>query len=296
MNAFNVAPTRRPLTLSVHPFEVTIVEDSIASTGIRLITFHLCYWRPIHSEVMTHRKFSRNARSSRAVPNRVLLREHIFEPLVWGANNPGMQSHSELTGWRKWLARTTWRTLARITRVGVRIMNFAGLHKQWSNRPLEWFGFIDVLITSTDWANWFALRDHAAAQPEIRHLAQQMKRAMDVSNPTLLKSGEWHLPYVTPRERAEMALEDQIKLSVARCARISYTPFDGEGNLIAELRRYRRLIVDSPVHASPAEHQATPDERLRFEGEHMWAHPSEHGNLTGWRQYRKLLPNEWVSG
>lgn len=286
------APHRRPLTLSVHPFEVTIVEDSVAPTGVRLTTFHVRYWRPIHSEVMTHRKFSRNARSSRAVPNKVLLRERIFEPLVWGANNPGMQSHSELTGWRKWLARTTWRTLARITRVGVRIMNFAGLHKQWSNRPLEWFGFIDVLVTSTDWANWFALRNHAAAQPEIRHLAQQMDRALHLSSPVPLKLGEWHLPYVTPQERGEMALEDQIRVSVARCARISYEPFDGESDLIAEFRRYKRLVVDSPVHASPAEHQATPDTRANFK----WDHPEEHGNLTGWRQHRKSLSNEWVPG
>lgn len=274
---------------------VTIIEHSISKEGIECGTYHAKYWRPIHSEVMTHRVFGRNARSSRAVPNHVLLREPIVEPLYYGSNKSGMQSGDELTGWRRMLARATWLTLAHITRLGVRVLNFAGLHKQWSNRPLEWFGQIDVLITATDFANWFALRDHPAAAPEIRELAQAMKRALSRSTPRLLMPGEWHMPYVSQRDRQVLSIEDQLMLSVARCARISYKPFNGEDNITAERARFRLLLGQTPVHASPAEHQATPDEYVDANSQ-RWMNPQLHGNLRGWIQYRKTLPNESVPG
>ncbi|MGD9868945.1 MAG: hypothetical protein AB7U38_13175 [Hyphomicrobiales bacterium] len=272
--------------------EVTVIADSISPAGIRLTTLQLRYWRPVHAELMTHRVFSRNARSSRAVPNKVLLREPIIEPAKWGSNRPGMSAGDELTGWRRLLARIVWRLLARINRAGVRLLNFAGLHKQWSNRPLEWFGCIDVLVTATDFANWFALRLDAGAQPEIRDLAAAMKTAMDRSHPDPLRYGEWHLPYIRPLERGLLPLQTQIEVSVARCARLSYAPFDGHADIAAERARHDRLVISRPVHASPAEHQATPDS-----GEPAaWHAPRMHGNLRGWCQYRKSIVDEWVPG
>lgn len=275
--------------------EVKLLLHSVAdNSGIEAATFHARYWRPIHSEVMTHRKFGRNARSSRAVPNKVLLREPIMEPLFYGSNIPGMSSGDELTGWRRLLARVTWLALAHITRGGVRVLNFAGLHKQWSNRPLEWFGCIDVLITATDLENWYALRDHDAAAPEIRELARAMRRVTKLSIPKRLKVGEWHLPYVRDEERS-LPLDVQQKISVARCARISYKPFDGTaGTVETDSLLHDKLVVSQPVHASPAEHQCTPD--FISPGTGLFKQPHLHGNLTGWVQYRKTLPNEWVPG
>lgn len=281
--------------------DVEVVKHSRASnSGIEVATFRCRYWRPVHAEVMTHRKFGRNARSSRAVPNNVLLREPIAEPLIYGSNRPGMSAGAELTGWRLFVARQTWLTMARITRLGVRILNRVGLHKQWSNRPLEWFGYIDVLITATDWQNWYALRDHDAAMPEIRMLARKMKHAISRSTPQILEPGEWHLPYIRPSELREFGLHDCKKLSVARCARLSYKPFDGTDTMEAEMARYNKLVVSTPVHASPAEHQATPDTCAwdlhvgTEEGRPIWDQPNLHGNLRGWVQYRKTLVNEWV--
>lgn len=285
----------------IEPY-VRLVEYSIdENTGIKLPTFHVRYWRPIHSEVMTHRVFARNARSSRAVPNKVLLREPIVEPLVYGSNRPGMSAGDELTGWRYLLARTTWLALAHVTRGAVRVLNFAGLHKQWSNRPLEWFGQIDVLITSTEWNNWNALRISGFAMPEINELARLMKDATHFRAPRVLKPGEWHLPYVTKDERDTLPLEVQKKISVARCARISYKAFDGSSDIANDLALHDKLVVSQPVHASPSEHQATPDVLLPgYDGdpgfEFRWEHPELHGNLRGWIQYRKTLPNEWVPG
>jgi hypothetical protein len=280
--------------------EVKLIRYSIdEQTGIKIYTYHLRYWRPIHSELMTHRKFGRNARSSRAVPNKVLLREPIVEPMFYGSNRPGMSAGDELKGWRRLLARTTWLALAHTTRAAVRILNFAGLHKQWSNRPLEWFGQIDVLVTTTDLRNWYALRDSDAAMPEIRTLARLMKYAAQTKSPQILKPGEWHLPYIG-EEEADLPLDVQQKISVARCARISYKPFDGTPNTVAnDIALHDKLVVNRPVHASPAEHQATPDRLVPgFDGDvgvgFKWQNPHLHGNLRGFIQYRKTLPNEWL--
>ena len=274
-----------------------IIADSISPQGIRITTLHLRYWRPIHGEFMTHRVFGRNGRSSRAVPVKTLLSEPIVEPIEYGMNRPGMTAGEEMTGLRRFLARMIWRGMARMTRLGVRALHRLGAHKQWANRPLEWFGCIDVLVTSTDWANFFALRIDGAAQPEMRALAVAMKVAMRQSVPKPLRAGEWHLPYVTNDERAEFDLATQLKLSTARCARLTYKPFDGAGDVVSEIARHDRLVVSQPVHASPAEHQATPDVVLLDVADQPrgWEKPQLHGNLRGWCQYRKMLPNEAVA-
>lgn len=274
--------------------EVKLIEYSEAmNTGIRIATFHVRYWRPIHSEVMTHRVLTRNGRSSRAVPNKVLLAEPVMEPLIYGSNRPGMSAGDELTGWRYYVARGTWLGMAHMTRLGVRVLNWVGLHKQWSNRPLEWFGAIDMQITSTDWKNWETLRISDFAMPEINLLAVKMRRELRVNKPKNLMPGEWHLPWVTDDERRTLSLELQKKLSVARSARLSYKPFDGNADHPAEVARHDKLVVSQPVHASPAEHQATPD---RIDANGNWYNPNLQGNLRGWVQYRKTLPNEWIPG
>lgn len=288
---------------------VKIIADSISPDGIRITTMHLRYWRPIHSELMTHKDLSRNARSSRAVPVMTLLQEEIFTP-QFGMNKPGMQSEilasPELQ--EKWA--TEWQNLAQVTRDQVQAWHEEGMHKQWANRPLEWFGWIDVLVTATHWANFYALRISEYAQPEFDALARLMQHEQRRSTPVLLQPGQWHLPYIMDWEAdGRWGLEPLLAMSTARCARLSYTPFDGVGDVNAELARFEKLVVSRPVHASPAEHQATPDRKVssgfslpldkpnadfvetgpyRWEGEHL------HGNFHGWVQHRKLIPHEVV--
>lgn len=274
---------------------VRMIADSMSDRGIRLSTMHLRYWRPIHSELMTHRVFSRNARSSRAVPVATLMKEDIFIP-QFGLNQPGMQSTESLTDAQQEEARRIWVDLAEHTRSRVKRLQELGVHKQWANRPLEWFGWIDVLVSSTCWANFWALRIDDAAQPELRTLAEQMHEVMDRSRPELLLPDEWHLPYVSHEERHSphpMPLGALLKISTARCARLSYKPFDGNADYDAEVARYDRLVVSQPVHASPAEHQATPDVQAGQDFK-AWIRPDLHGNFVGWRQHRKMIPSEAV--
>lgn len=271
-----------------------VVEDSLSPDGIRLLTFLISQPRFVHSEFMTHRVLSRNGRSSRAVPVKRLLREAIIEPMFYGANQSGMSAGAELTGWRKLVARLTWLGMAQMTKLGVRVLHGVGLHKQWANRPLEWFGKIDVLVTSTDWANFYALRDDDGAQPEIRYLAREMRAAAEMSTPRLLQPGQWHMPFVSENERATLTVPEQLVLSTARCARLTIEPFDGKANYEAEKARYDRLVVSTPVHASPAEHQATPDFTTSFKGK-PWKNSQLHGNLRGYVQHRQLLANHVVN-
>lgn len=276
--------------------EVEVICDSISPDNIRLTTIRLRYWRPIHSELMTHRVFSRNARSSRAVPVVTLLKEEPYVPL-FGQNQPGMQSLQELSPDQQIKAEAVWLDMIAHTRKGVSKLHELGVHKQWANRPLEWFGWIDVLVTSTDWANWFALRDHPAAMPEIAELARLMAQALNDSKPQELFWGDWHLPYILPDDAG--GLKELKILSAARCARISYVPFDGNADYEKEKTRYNRLVGDSPVHASPTEHQATPDMMIVIDlgkGQRVkvWQDANKQGNFVGWIQHRKEIPNEAV--
>lgn len=295
-----------------------ILADSISPEGIRLITWQLRYWRPIHSELMTHRVFSRNAGSSRARPSQAIIeqvRSDPWGPLHWGKNEPGMQANTELEGDDLTSAQKQWEAAALGASIMAGTLLSAGAHKQIVNRLLEPFTYIDVVLSGTDFANWYALRDHKDAQPEIRELASLMKEVQAHSEPKLLQPGEWHLPYVLNEDRTKaidwiseregissalvserMITDILLKVSAARCARVSYKVFGGSNaNSVIEndIELFNRLLVSQPLHASPAEHQATPDE---YEWNTGYQHTSEHGNFRGWRQFRKQLPNEFVPG
>lgn len=313
-----------------------IIEDSISEQGKRLITFLLFYPRFIHAELMTHRVFSRNASSSRAIPFLKLLRMIRKDPAMpvhWGANQSGMQANAELTGWRLWAVKKVWIMAMWIMTSIAYLAYLCGVHKQIVNRMVEPWSHITVVLTATEYANWFALRNHPDAQPEIRQLALFMKRAMHRSVPRQLQPGEWHLPFVKQnagsidrqaainRITANQVLrvvpsEPQIldilrKVSVARCARTSYVTHEGKVTTVDEdFALHERLLGAQPLHASPAEHQATPDTQSVYENTLIeggdkeeliasgldWDHPELHGNFVGWIQYRKTLEGEFVEG
>ena len=304
-----------------------IIADSVSQMGVRLTTMQLRYPRIVHSEFMTHRMFSRNASSSRAIPVERLIQDVMDDPAMpvfWGKNQPGMQAAEELEGRVLHSVKSHW-LMARDTAVyHARMMVADGAHKQIVNRIIEPWCHINVVVTATEWSNFFALRQHADAQPEIHALADAMWEARESSAPTELKIGEWHLPYVDVESRCEIrgfidrtdyftirdlhgfSVSDNtiqsfaIMCSVARCARVSYLTHDGKPpNVEEDLKLYDRLVGSTPLHASPAEHQATPDTCATTLADSKygiiaWQNLHQHGNLHGWRQYRKMLPNECV--
>ncbi len=283
-----------------------IIADSVAESGIRVTTFQLKFNRFILPEFNTHRMFSRNASSSRAIPVKKLLQNilnDIAYPIHWGANQSGMQAKTELVGWKKISAKVLWKSAAYIACGLAWGLDKLGAHKQIVNRITEPFAHIDVIVTATNYSNFFALRYHPDAQPEIAELAKQMYEQYIASEPKFLLAGVWHLPYITNEEKYSLQYtqNDLIKISVARCARVSYLNHDQSApDMAKDIKLYERLLGGVPLHASPSEHQCTPDVQekiVNFHGdlpETKWKHPELHGNLTGWIQYRKTLPNECI--
>lgn len=275
-------------------YEAKVVQDSIADHGGRLTSVQLRYPRYIHAELMTHRVFSRNASSSRAVPVAKMVTralDEMVEPIRWGKNQAGMQAADAcFEGEELERARAIWRHMAEVCAAGVKELSTlggVGLHKQWANRPLEWFSTISVVITSTDFANWDELRMHPDAQPEIKHLADIIFAARAASTPILRPfnrqhESAWHLPYISGDEREEYADKPHFlaEVSTARCARTSYLNHDGSNPVIEkDIGLYNDLVGARPLHASPTEHQGYP---LRLASQRS-------KNLAGWRQFRELV-------
>ncbi|MFV0357771.1 MAG: FAD-dependent thymidylate synthase [Bacteroides thetaiotaomicron] len=293
-----------------------VILDS-SCMGSRITTMELKYPRFIHAEFMTHRVFSRNASSSRAIPvvkQIEMIMEDTAMPIHWGKNQAGMQAREEndakvviqtldsagileqyLSKEEAWLA-------ARDQAVKIaKAFNEAGYHKQIVNRLLEPFSHITVLVTSTQWANFFALRNHPDAQPEIRELAILMKAAMAASSAVILDQDDWHMPYITEEDVSDVyhkckerrITRDEPKkseitemlcaISAARCARVSYLTHDRKRPTIDEdLDLFRRLAYAEPPHMSPCEHQAT------------YCQLNDEGNYRNWTQFRHKIRGNTV--
>lgn len=262
-----------------------VIEASYHHEKVRpLITMQLRYPRFIHSEFMTHRVFSRNAGSSRAIPVAKMIeqvRNDPAKPIHWGKNQAGMQANEELDakvlisdGYgcnQAWAATVdeAWGQAAREASCIAEAMSLAGYHKQVVNRLLEPFQFMHVIVTATEWDNFFELRAHKDAQPEIQELAYCMLQAARSANLRFIQQhqrldvkwnqvdpDDWHLPYVTNDERATLRLPILLAVSAARCARVSYLKHDGTASSVAEdVRLFLRLVGSAPLHASPIEHQ-----------------------------------------
>jgi thymidylate synthase ThyX len=275
-----------------------VISDSIAG-GVRLTTLQLEYPRFIHSEFMTHRMFSRNSSSSRAIPIAKMVRQVRYspaKPIHWGKNEPGMQASQIIDAAIN--ADDTWCKAASAAAGYAEYMAEQGLHKQVVNRVLEPFQVMHTVVTATEWDNFFALRLHSDAQPEIQELAKVMKAAMDESSPRVLVPGEWHLPYVNEEIPfgaffAEVDIGNAGLISAARCARVSYLNHDqSEPDIEKDLALAKKLLAAG--HMSPFEHQAKP----------LWntsphAHGVTHfdprdeslwsGNFRSWIQHRQIL-------
>lgn len=296
-----------------------IIADSISKTGVRITTMELEYPRFIHAEFMTHRMFSRNAASSRAIPvdkQRARLMDDPAMPIRWGANQSGMQAKMEDIDDTD-AARSLWLTARWAAVEASDKLSDLGLHKQWCNRLTEPFSHIKVVVTSTEWDNFYALRLHPDAQPEIMELARVMKEAHDASIPVTLQDGDWHVPYYKNGQwrnsgyvqigqfsmedlddkRGGMTLGDALAISASCCAQVSYRTLDD--SLEKAKKIFDRLIVSEPMHASPFEHQATPiptklGDLTNYYQTRGFTHRDVNGipwsaNFRGWIQYRQTL-------
>ena len=295
-------------------YKAEIVKDSISNQGIRLTTVQLRYPRMVHQELLTHRVFSRNASSSRAVPVNKFIDEVLENPAMpreWGKNQKGMQAYEQtdapvpvMSGRGETSPEQAWAEASEVM-VGV-AENFAsaGYHKQVVNRLLEPFQFIDVVVTATEWDNFFNLRTAPTADPTIREIALLTQQEINNSTPKNLSAGRWHLPYVSFQEENYHGIEVAKKLSAARLARVSYKNHDGSDPDVDRDIKLHDMLYDEG-HESPFEHIARPmTKHMSMPEEDMfnaWEFGVTHvdswcrlwsGNFHGWVQYRQQLDEE----
>lgn len=263
--------------------EAKIIKDSINKDNNRLTTFVLTYHRFVLSELNTHRMFSRSSSSSRAIPSTKMLKNLLKNPAMpvyWGENKPGMQADTELTGMKLSAAIALWKIASYNSALYSFLLHKLGVHKQIANRIIEPWMYTKTILTATDFNNFFDLRCHADAQPEIRELATKMKYAYDNSTPTPLSNTMWHLPYITEDDLNAYSKLDCIKMSVARCARVSYANHDGTSpTLEKDIELHDKLVSSTPKHMSPAEHQAMA---MSYKKQYF-------ANFNGWKQYRWFI-------
>lgn len=268
----------------------------------KIATLRLTMPRCILAEFNTHRDFSRNAASSRAIPiDRMIesIRTNPFIPVYWGANQKGMSADKECSAQvelanaivgpsGEFVDRETAWLFARDNAIQM-AQSFAesGYHKQLVNRLLEPWMHTKVIVTSTEWDNFFALRIHESAEPHMRLLAIAIRDAIDAAPVHELRPGDWHIPMLLPHEET-FPRDLLLRMSVARCASVSYQTVDG---LSMEPERatalYSKLRDADPPHMSPFEHQAEADSW--FDRETGWLHRGQHRNFCGFRQHRAIL-------
>jgi len=264
-------------------FAARVEKDSISNAGRRLISMVVTYPRIIHSEVMTHRAFARNASSSRAIPFSKMVDQVItspFVPIKWGAEQRGMQTGDSLSEMAEIKCETAWLRARDHAVWMAKEMHSQGLHKSICNRVLEPYSWITVVITATEWCNFFRLRCHPDAEIHLQKIAGMMRDAIKKSSPEFVPFGEWHLPFIDQADLDTPGIteDDLSAISTARSARVSYLTHDGLRDHSKDQELFHKLVTGSGFgHYSPHEHVATPLEN-----------PYEaSGPFRGWRQFRK---------
>lgn len=296
-------------------FRAQVLADSIGSSGIRLTTMEVTYPRIIHSEMLRHRVFSRCAASSRAIPVHRFIDQVVNDPYIpsaWGANRPGMQAGEDLdmlasvTCEKEWLKARDCAVDQAIRLLGL------GVHKQLTNRLLEPFQWMTEIITATEWSNFYHLRIHPDAHPDIQRIARAMIVASKGGHVRLrrLKDGEWHLPLVTDEDLeafsdsdpAALPTKDIPLVSIGRVARTSYLKHEDTSAITKDIDRSNKMLHAG--HMSPFEHVARSmtAEEIEFLSSrspaaagappYLYTGIPFLGNLRGWVSYRKTIPNE----
>lgn len=302
-----------------------ILADSISPNGVRLTTFEITFPRIVLAEFNTHRVFSRNSASSRAIPVKKMLKrvkENPYVPSSWGKNQRGMQAEQDVDEKTAEVAKFDWLRGRDLMVQQVERLLELGIHKQLTNRLLEPWMWHTVIVTATEWSNFFNLRNNEMAHPDIQKPAALMQELYEAGTPKEVGHSNWHVPLIFDEDRqlllqqfrhqhsVEELEQMLVKISCARCARVSYLTHDGKRDLHADLELYERLL--QPGHMSPFEHAARPmtdddlwkwdilndkeaeaydEEGLKDRREHLLAN-AFLGNFRGWVQHRKEIPGE----
>jgi len=276
--------------------KASVLKHSQNPDGTDLVTFLVTFPRFILPEILTHRVLSRNTSSSRAIPTKKLLaaiEESPAEFEYWGKNQSGMSAKETLTNTDIYAAKKIISNLrGQALESSRELTECVKLHKQSANRYLEPWMHTTMVISATEWSNFFGLRAHKDAQPEFQVLAYRMANALIHSTPEKLEWGEYHIPFTLKVENSEtpyiipnrnpvlrttgefVTSERALIHGTACCARTSYTTHEGSFTKDKQKSLYDSL--SSSGHWSPFEHCAKAEKST-----------IKYGNFAaGWKQHR----------
>jgi thymidylate synthase ThyX len=265
--------------------QARVLADSRNTNGERLTTLEVSIPRVVLAEFNTHRAFSRNSASSRAIPISKMLDRVKSDPYIprnFSLNTRGMSAKEYITVTDpRYPEAVAWWLRNRDKAIEGALEGIEmNLHKQVVNRLLEPWMWQTIIVSSTDWDNFFDLRlakddlDNPLADIAIFDGALQMNYAIRESVPSVLAWNEWHLPLTGFEGDGSLTRNELIKVSIARCARVSYLTHDGTRDVSADITLFNRLKESK--HMSPMEHVAQP-------AVGRW------GNFDGWKQARWLI-------
>ena len=244
-----------------------VVANSVSAiSGEEIVTFLIDFPRFILPEFNTHRVISKSGASSRAIPvakSIEAIQNHSYMPIHFGQNKAGMSADQEVDKTTKFTAKCAWDFAARNAIDSAKTLNSLGIHKQVTNRVLEPFSYMRMVVTATEWDNFFWLRLHEDADPHINELARVMLFALQESIPLPLQHGDYHVPFFgegfwTPAIEARYGVTAQqaIEHSMSCCAQTSYRKLDMSAEKTEDI--IKKLFGGSRVHGSPSEHIASP--------------------------------------
>ncbi len=298
-----------------------VLAKSIAN-GITITTFLIDFPRFILAELNTHRAVSKNGASSRAIPVAQQIKRVQDNPVVpihFGLNQAGMSADTEVDENTKSKGVYEWLFNANRSVVGAQILQGMGVHKQVVNRITEPYSFMRMVVTATEWDNFFWLRLHKDADPHIAELARVMLHAYQQTPAVVLTEDCWHTPFFAQGfwspivENAHgVTAQEAIEHSMSCCAQTSYRKLDMSTEKTEAI--VERLFNGERCHASPSEHIAQPmlfptadilsyspnvyeDPFTNREATHVdylgnfWSN-----NFKGWHQYRQSIPNNVCTG
>jgi thymidylate synthase ThyX len=276
---------------------VKILADSCnAFTEDRITTFEIKMPKCLLAELNTHRMLSRNAASSRAIPIEKVIKRIEEDPYIprFTRNQKGMQGEVGDQTFQK-ECQLAWFQARENAIAEARSLIEKGAHKQNVNRLLEPWMHVPVLVTGTEWENFFKLRCDEATHPDFRSLARKMAELYAWSKPKELKLGEWHIPFgdglAKSHRESINRFEDSLKVVTARAARISYATHDGEISFDKDINLHDMLLKEG--HFSPFEHAAKAVENnTGYDGVegYTWLREEDRVvstyNLRGFMSYR----------
>jgi thymidylate synthase ThyX len=191
----------------------------------------------IHTEILTHRRFSRNASSARAMSTTRYAGLGYYMPPQFYQSQKGMEASAQPIK-HQWLARMVWSAAIQGTELAARVLERLKVAKEQRNRLIAPAKMVKGIITGTEsaWQSFFHLRNNKNADTAMQVFAREAYHA--IIN-TRWSYDTIHAPY-----------DIDPLVNAARAALVSYAKIES----IDDYKLANRLLKDG--HMSPFEHYA----------------------------------------